>query len=86
MFTIDKRHMDKLLAQQTMCLPQKYVSIFLSGIRYYGIFLLKSQPIRAKNQPVPEGFAAGTAKEALKYANIKPHPKRVQRRLERLYV
>lgn len=86
MFTIDKRHTDKLLAQQTMCLPQKYVPIFLCGIRYYGIFLLESQPIREKIQPVPEGFAAGTAKEALKYANFEPHPKRVQRRLERLHV
>ena len=59
MFMIDKRHMDKLLAQQTMCLPQKYVSIFLSGIRYYGIFLLESQPIRAKNSARPGGFRCG---------------------------
>lgn len=74
MFTIDKRHMDKLLAQQTMCLPQKYVPIFLSGIRYYGIFLLESQPIRAKNSARPGGFRCGHSEGSVEICQYRTAP------------
>ena len=78
--------MDKLLAQQPMCLLQKYVIIFLSGIRYYGIFLPQSQPIWALFLPAPEGITVGTVKKEQIYANHHAHPNWVQRCLERLHV
>ncbi len=61
--------MNMLLAQQIMCLSQKYVVISLCDIGHDGIFLLHCQPIRAKIMPVPEGITVGTVKEADNYVN-----------------
>lgn len=55
--------MGKLLAQQTMCLLQKYVSIFLSGIRIMAYFCSKVNPSEHYFLPASEGITVGTVKE-----------------------